>query len=270
MIPLPERLSFEQGAAVPVNYGDRLRRPGADGRAAGGRPGPDPCRRRRRRNLRHPDRARRAAPRSSGPRRPPSTRRSAPRGSTTRSTTEPGLRGGRRAADRAARASTSPSTRSARRASARTTACSARAGRLICYGLSEVQTGEGRNIPAVLEEPRVDDDGDDAVVEEHGDHEREQGGLRAQHAPLVGPGGQHRAGRRAALARTSPRGGSTRSWRARSRSTRPPTPIGSSMSAATSARSSSCRDRARRARQPRQLLRRAHRRRRIGCRRSST
>ena len=40
--------------------------------------------------------------------------------------------------------------RSARRASARTTGSSGPGGRMIMYGLSEVQTGEKRDIPAVL------------------------------------------------------------------------------------------------------------------------
>ena len=60
-------------------------------------------------------------------------------------------------------------------------------GRLVCYGLSEVQKGEGRNVPRRAQGPGRDDDGDDALVEEHGDHEREQGGVRPQHAALVGP-----------------------------------------------------------------------------------
>ena len=61
------------------------------------------------------------------------------------------------------------------------------------YGASEVQTGSGkRDIPARGPQLAQDAAGDDAVVEERRDHEREQGRLRPQHAPLVGPRGQHR------------------------------------------------------------------------------
>ena len=86
VLPLPERLSFEQGAAFPVNYGTAYAALVMMG------------------SLREGDRvlihaaaggvgiaatqiARNAAPRSSAPPRPPSTRRSAPRASPTRSTT---------------------------------------------------------------------------------------------------------------------------------------------------------------------------------------
>ena len=92
VLPLPERLSFEQGAAFPVNYGTAY----AALVVMGG--------------LREGDRvlihaaaggvgiaatqiARNAAPRSSAPPRRPSTTRSASRASSTRSTTAPGLRG---------------------------------------------------------------------------------------------------------------------------------------------------------------------------------
>ena len=52
------RLSFEQGAAFPVNYAHRLRGARDHGRPARGRPGPDPRRGRRRRHRRDPDRPR--------------------------------------------------------------------------------------------------------------------------------------------------------------------------------------------------------------------
>ena len=55
-------------------------------------------------------------------------------------------------------------------------------GRLIMYGLAEVQTGEKARHPGPCE-PGADAAGDDAVVEEPGGDEREQGGLRPQHAP---------------------------------------------------------------------------------------
>ena len=53
--------------------------------------------------------------------------------------------------------------------------CLRQGGRLVMFGLAEVQTGEGRDIPAVLQGPRADAAGDDAVVEEPRDDEREQG-----------------------------------------------------------------------------------------------
>ena len=86
-LPLPKKLSFEQGAAFPVNYatayaalvimgglkqGERVLIHAAAGGVG---------------HLRDPDRAGRSAPRSSAPHPPRSTTRSASRASTTRSTT---------------------------------------------------------------------------------------------------------------------------------------------------------------------------------------
>ena len=62
-------------------------------------------------------------------------------------------------------------------------------GRLIMYGLSEVQTGRQAQHPGGAAEPGADAAGDDAVVEEPRRDEREQGRLRPQHAQLVGPRG---------------------------------------------------------------------------------
>ena len=79
-------------------------------------------------------------------------------------------------------------------------------GRLIMYGLSEVQSGTGkRDIPAAAAEPGADAAGDDALVEEPRGDEREQGRLRPQHAPLVGRRGRPRPGPRAAASRASKR-----------------------------------------------------------------
>ena len=65
-------------------------------------------------------------------------------------------------------------------------------GRLVMYGLSEAtERGRPRH-PGDAEEPRHDAAGDDALVEEPDDDEREQGRLRPQHAQLVGPRGQPR------------------------------------------------------------------------------
>ena len=110
-------------------------------------------------------------------------------------------------------------------------------GRLVMYGLSEVTKEGGRDIPADAEEPRQDAAGDDPLVEEPRDDEREQGRLRAQHAQVVGTRGQPRPGHRAADG--GPRGGSpaSRSSPRRSRSSEPATRTNSSPSAATSARS---------------------------------
>ena len=58
-------------------------------------------------------------------------------------------------------------------------------GRLVMYGLAEVQTGEKRDLPALLR-ARPDAAGDVAVVEESADDEREQGRLRPQPAQVVG------------------------------------------------------------------------------------
>ena len=65
-------------------------------------------------------------------------------------------------------------------------------GRLVMYGLSEATKEGKRNLPADAEEPGEDADGDDALVEEPDDDEREQGRLRPQHAQVVGPRGQPR------------------------------------------------------------------------------
>ena len=74
-------------------------------------------------------------------------------------------------------------------------------GRLIMYGASEVQSGTGkRDIPSRPAEPGPDAAGDDAVVEEPRRHEREQGRLRPQHAPRGG------------TARAASTGSSSRSW----------------------------------------------------------
>ena len=81
-LPLPEKLSFEQGAAFPVNYGTAYAALVMMGGLQRGRPRADPRRGRRRRDRRHPDRAGASARRSSAPPRPPSTRRSARRAST--------------------------------------------------------------------------------------------------------------------------------------------------------------------------------------------
>ena len=59
-------------------------------------------------------------------------------------------------------------------------------GRLVMYGLSENSKEGKRSIPATLRRPRPDADGDLALVEEPDDDEREQRGLRAQHAQVVG------------------------------------------------------------------------------------
>ena len=109
-------------------------------------------------------------------------------------------------------------------------------GRLVMYGLSEVTKEGGRDLPATLQEPGEDAAGDDALVEEPGDDEREQGGLRPQHAQVVGPRGQPRPGDRAADGRTSRRGAWSRSSPRPSPSSGPATRTDSSPSAATSAR----------------------------------
>ena len=73
--------------------------------------------------------------------------------------------------------------------------------------------------PGGAAQPGADAAGDDAVVEEPADHEREQGRLRAQHALVVGPRGP-RPGARAARPRASRRATTSRSSPRRSRSTR--------------------------------------------------
>ena len=55
---LPSRLSFEEGAAFPVNYATAYAALVIMGGSEGGRAGADPRRRRRRGDRRHPDRAR--------------------------------------------------------------------------------------------------------------------------------------------------------------------------------------------------------------------
>ena len=78
-------------------------------------------------------------------------------------------------------------------------------GRMVMYGLSRAPRTGARDLPATLQEPAEDAAGDDALVEEPDDDEREQRRLRPQHAQLVGPRGQPRPRHRAAAGR--PRGG---------------------------------------------------------------
>ena len=56
VVALPDELSFEQGAAIPVNYGDRVGGPDRLRQPAAGRARADPLRRRRRRHRGHADR----------------------------------------------------------------------------------------------------------------------------------------------------------------------------------------------------------------------
>ncbi len=87
VVALPDRLSFEQGAAIPVNYATAWAGLIGYGEPAAGRARARPLRRRRRRHRRHPDRQ---AQRRRGLRHRlarPSTRASPSSASTTRSTT---------------------------------------------------------------------------------------------------------------------------------------------------------------------------------------
>jgi NADPH:quinone reductase-like Zn-dependent oxidoreductase len=59
-------------------------------------------------------------------------------------------------------------------------------GRLIMYGASEVQSGERRKLTKALRTVAKSPLLLGAVVEGPGRDEREQGGLRAQHAQVVG------------------------------------------------------------------------------------
>ena len=111
------------------------------------------------------------------------------------------------------------------------------------YGASELATGETRDLRAVAQGPGADARRDDAVVEEHGDHEREQGRLRAQHAQVVGHARRASTARSSRCGRGSTRAGSSPSSRRPSRSTAPPTRTASSPSGVTSARWCWCRDR---------------------------
>ena len=184
-LPLPESLSFEQGAAFPVNYTTAYAGAGDHGRAEARRAGADPRRRRRRRASRRPRSRSGSAPRSSARPRPPSTTRSALRASITRSTTAPRTSPTRRCGSPAATGSTSIIDAVGPPAFARTTGSCARAGGWSC-------TASRRCRPATsatsrpCSRPRADAAGDDAVVEEPADDEREQGRLRAQHAQVVG------------------------------------------------------------------------------------
>jgi len=77
-------------------------------------------------------------------------------------------------------------------------------GRLVMYGISEASTEKGRDIPAMLRSLVKMPAGDDPMVEEPGVDEREQGSLRPQHAQVVGTRGQPRPADRAVDGR--PRG----------------------------------------------------------------
>ena len=110
-------------------------------------------------------------------------------------------------------------------------------GRMVMYGLSEGSKDGRRDIPATLKSLVVDADRDHALVEEPADHEREQRGLRPQHAQVVGRRGQPRSGGRAADGRPGSGSPRARSSPRRFPSSAPATRTNSSPSAATSARS---------------------------------
>ena len=144
VVPLPEQLSFEQGAAIPVNYatawagliGYGNLQPGERVlvHSAGGGVG-----------IAATQIAKHYGAEVYGTASPVQAR-ALPRGrrrpcrSTTRAP----------AGRRGSAASTSSSTRSAARASARATTCSRPGGRLVAFGASSVVSGERKNIPAAL------------------------------------------------------------------------------------------------------------------------
>ena len=134
-------------------------------------------------------------------------------------------------------------------------------GRLVCYGLSEVQTGEGRNIPAVLKSL--------ATMTTATMPWWKSMGIMNENKGVFGLNMLHWWDREGSLDRVvDPLGADLDAGRidpvvaAAFRFDERPTPTATSMSAATSARSSSCRERSCRARKLRQLLHRARRRRR--------
>ena len=86
-------------------------------------------------------------------------------------------------------------------------------GRLVMYGLSESADERRAQSGRDDQEPGEDAAGDDALVEEPDDDQREQGRLRPQPARLVGPRGKPRPTHRAADRR--PRGGPDRAGRGR-------------------------------------------------------
>ena len=110
-------------------------------------------------------------------------------------------------------------------------------GRLVMYGLSENSDEGVPQHPGDAQEPAEDAAGDDALVEEPDGDEREQRRLRPQHAELVGPRGQPRPRHRAADGRPRGRAAWSRWSPRRSRSSAPARRTSSSPSAATSARS---------------------------------
>ena len=192
------------GSGLPGQLRHRLRGAGRDGRAARGRPGADPRRRGRRRHLGDADRAQRRrrdlrhrlglqarGDRSSGrspPDRLPHARLRAGGDADHR-------RRGSRPGDRRARPDLVPQGLPA--------AASGRAPGDV-RDLGELARGPARH-RRDAEGPRGDADGDDALVEEPDDDEREQGRLRPQHAQVVGRRGRLRPPRRAADGRPGKR-----------------------------------------------------------------
>ena len=233
VLPLPEGMSFEQGAALPVNYGTayaalELIGGGARaGRPCSCTPPPAGSGSRRCRSLRAPrrrgDRHRLGVQARGDPRAGRRARDRLP---------QPGREAGGRSGSPAGRGSTSCSTRWA--SSARATRCCAPAG-----GSIDVRRLEHRRRrPA---QHRQGDQGgrDDAALQRAQADEREQGRDRLQPAALVGRARLARGGHRARCVELLEQGvDRARSSRRRSRSTAPPTPTASSRSGRTSARSS--------------------------------
>ena len=109
-------------------------------------------------------------------------------------------------------------------------------GRLVMYGLSEATERRRSRHPGDAEEPREDAAGDDPLVEEPRADEREQGDLRPQHAQVVGPRGQPRPRHRTPAWPISRPVAWSRSLPSPFPSSRPARRTDSSPSAATSAR----------------------------------
>ena len=202
VMPMPDHLSFEEGAAFCVNYATAYAALIIMGGLRDAGPGADPLRGRRGRDSPRPRSPATSARRSSAPPRRPSTRPSRPRACTIRSTTahqdfkaEVRRLTNGEGVDVILDAMGPTSFRKDYR-------ILRPGGRLIMYGLSEALNEKRPQHRATRGEPAADPDLDDALVERRPAAEPEPRRVRAQPAQLVAARGRHGPDHRAAAQRS--------------------------------------------------------------------